>query len=324
LSSFLGVAVPIGGGAEEQVHRLEREVAEARRVLASKEQQLYAWQRGLDGERRTGDVLTALEANGWFVLHDVHWPGRPRANIDHIAIGPGGVFVIDSKNWSGEVAVRDGILRQNGNRRVTECEGAAAAAAGVAAYLEPQHRSLVTAVLCLVDQPTPREQPRQVKVVGLSELDALLGAAAPRLTALDVHRIGDYLRNLLGGSTSPPMKTTAALASAGVAPPEPVRSRTVRHRPAARARRSGPSRRPARRSPSRGGGGTAFTLAKVAAVLFFVLVLPRVWPAVSNNLFDSPATINRTGVVQPAVTSTPKAPGAKRPATKATGTPKAP
>jgi hypothetical protein len=315
--------VPVGGGAEQQVHRLEREVAEARRVLASKEQQLYAWQRGLDGERRTGEVLTALEANGWVVLHDVHWPGRPRANIDHIAIGPGGVFVIDSKNWSGEVAVRDGVLRQNGSRRATECEGAAAAAAGVAAYLEPQHRGLVTAVLCLIDQPTPYEQPRQVRVVGLSELEALLSGAAPRLAAFDIPRIGDYLRNLLGGSVSPPMKTTAALASAGVAPPEPARSWSARQRPPARPRRSVPSHGRARRSPSRGGDSLAFTVTKLAAVLFFVLVvLPRVWPTVSNNLFDSPATTNRTGVVQPVVTSTPKAPSTKRPVTRATGTPK--
>ena len=80
---------------------------------------------------------------GWQVLHDLHWPGRPFANIDHIVVGPGGVFVIDSKNWLGRIDVRDGVLRQNGYRRTEACDGAAQAAAAVAALLQPQHRSLV-------------------------------------------------------------------------------------------------------------------------------------------------------------------------------------
>ncbi|WP_407923750.1 nuclease-related domain-containing protein [Arthrobacter cheniae] len=34
--------------------------------------------------------MRQLELQGWRMLHDVHWPGRPKANIDHIAVGPGG------------------------------------------------------------------------------------------------------------------------------------------------------------------------------------------------------------------------------------------
>ena len=30
-------------------------------------------------------------------------------NIDHLAVGPGGVFLLDSKNWGGEVSVDDGL-----------------------------------------------------------------------------------------------------------------------------------------------------------------------------------------------------------------------
>jgi Nuclease-related domain len=41
--------------------------------------------------------LAALERQGWAVLHDLAVP-RSRANIDHLVIGPGGVFVIDSKH----------------------------------------------------------------------------------------------------------------------------------------------------------------------------------------------------------------------------------
>jgi hypothetical protein len=298
----------VAGGAEEKVRRLEGEVAEARRRLEYKEKELYAWRQGAEGERRTGAVLACLQAQGWVVLHDLHWPGRPFANIDHIAVGPAGVFVIDSKNWTGSVLVRDGVLRQNGNRRTDACEGAAAATAAVAAYLEPQHRSLVSGVLCLVDQPTPAQQPVQVRVVGLTDLEALLTGAAARLSAWDVGRIGVYLKTLLGGPKSPPMKTTAALASAGIAPREPSRRNNGYRAPRTRVQRPRRSSGSRSRRSSGSSGSVPLALAKVAVVVVFALfVLPRVMPAVTHNLVNTP-THTGPAVVQPGVTSTPKVP----------------
>ena len=61
-----------------------------------------AWRRGAAGERRTARLLGPLERQGWVVLHDLAVPGS-RANIDHLAIGPGGVFVVDSKQYRGRL-----------------------------------------------------------------------------------------------------------------------------------------------------------------------------------------------------------------------------
>jgi hypothetical protein len=61
-----------------------------------------AWWRGAIGERRTARLLDPLERQGWAVLHDLAVPGSA-ANIDHLAIGPGGVFVIDSKQYRGRL-----------------------------------------------------------------------------------------------------------------------------------------------------------------------------------------------------------------------------
>jgi hypothetical protein len=61
-----------------------------------------AWRRGSVGERRTARLLGPLERHGWAVLHDLAVP-RSRANIDHLVIGPGGVFVIDSKQYRGRL-----------------------------------------------------------------------------------------------------------------------------------------------------------------------------------------------------------------------------
>jgi hypothetical protein len=61
-----------------------------------------AWRRGAAGERRTARLLGPLERQGWAVLHDLAIPGS-RANLDHLVIGPGGVFVIDSKQYRGRL-----------------------------------------------------------------------------------------------------------------------------------------------------------------------------------------------------------------------------
>jgi hypothetical protein len=61
-----------------------------------------AWQRGAAGERRTARLLDPLARHGWAVLHDLAIP-RSQANLDHLVIGPGGVFVIDSKQYRGRL-----------------------------------------------------------------------------------------------------------------------------------------------------------------------------------------------------------------------------
>jgi hypothetical protein len=61
-----------------------------------------AWRRGAQGERRTARLLDRLVCDGYVVFHDLAVPGSP-ANVDHLVIGPSGVFMIDSKQWSGSV-----------------------------------------------------------------------------------------------------------------------------------------------------------------------------------------------------------------------------
>jgi Nuclease-related domain len=47
-------------------------------------------------------LLGPLERHGWAVLHDLAVP-HSQANIDHLVIGPGGVFVIGSKQYRGRL-----------------------------------------------------------------------------------------------------------------------------------------------------------------------------------------------------------------------------
>ncbi len=78
--------------------------------ITPESQSTKAWKVGAEGERRVAEVLS--EAAGVQLLHDRLVPGS-RANIDHLAIGPAGVFVVDAKKYTGQVEVRDvgGLLR---------------------------------------------------------------------------------------------------------------------------------------------------------------------------------------------------------------------
>ena len=69
-------------------------------------QAITAWIRGAEGEQKVGRRLNdwADAADDRFVLHDRRIPGS-RANIDHIAIGPSGIWVIDAKCYEGKVEV---------------------------------------------------------------------------------------------------------------------------------------------------------------------------------------------------------------------------
>ena len=67
------------------------------------------YREGAVGERATADVLDGRSGDGWLVLHDLAIAGS-KANIDHIVVAPGGVFVVDSKNWSRAPKVRSGTL----------------------------------------------------------------------------------------------------------------------------------------------------------------------------------------------------------------------
>ncbi|MGW5279143.1 nuclease-related domain-containing protein [Streptomyces collinus] len=69
-----------------------------------------SWRKGLAGERRVGAELSRLGRHGWRVLHSI--PLVNKVDIDHLLIGPGGVFSINTKHhdkravWVGDDSVK--------------------------------------------------------------------------------------------------------------------------------------------------------------------------------------------------------------------------
>jgi hypothetical protein len=64
------------------------------------------WRQGAEGERRTAKALRKLRRRGWHVVHDL---ADGRANRDHVVVGPGGVFLLDTKSPGGRVTVKGDV-----------------------------------------------------------------------------------------------------------------------------------------------------------------------------------------------------------------------
>jgi len=76
-------------------------------------QQIDAWRVGAEGERRTARHLEGLVEAGFIVLHDRKVPGYG-GNVDHVAIGPTGVWAIETKSLSGKVEIHGDSLTVGG------------------------------------------------------------------------------------------------------------------------------------------------------------------------------------------------------------------
>jgi Nuclease-related domain len=76
-------------------------------TLGDPPQHIANWGAGWKGEQRTAKALRPLLRNGWSVKHDVQ---HPRENLDHVLVGPPGVFLLETKVRTGTVSVEDGAL----------------------------------------------------------------------------------------------------------------------------------------------------------------------------------------------------------------------
>jgi hypothetical protein len=136
-----------------------------------------AWLKGAEGEAKVARALARrLQGKQVELLHDRLMPGSRRANIDHLAIGRGGVTVIDSKNLKGEVRVqtvggwisaRQTLLRVNGRDQTKLIRGVERQAEAVSELLRSVGlQAEVRAALCFA---TPDGLPlwRKLEVDGV-------------------------------------------------------------------------------------------------------------------------------------------------------------
>ena len=90
-----------GGSAAERAAELQRQQAN--------------WAAGDRGEQQVAAVLAQLPTDQWWVFHDLP-RGPSGTNLDHLVIGVGGIFTLNTKNLSGNVWVGERALMVAGEK----------------------------------------------------------------------------------------------------------------------------------------------------------------------------------------------------------------
>lgn len=171
------------------------------------------WFAGALGEREVGARLDRLP-DGWNVFHAVPVGTRPDeagavADVDHVVVGPAGVFVINTKHhrgqrvWVGERAVLVAGQKQpylrNSELEASRVRGVLAQANIVAP---------VTALVVLVGakEVTVRQQPKRVRVL---RAEALLHWLTRRPVVIDAETAASVARLFDDPATWRPAESSA-------------------------------------------------------------------------------------------------------------------
>jgi hypothetical protein len=83
------------------------------RLMAVKSDMQRRLEAGAEGEFITGAILKPLENEGYVVRHSVEIPGEERP-MDHVVVGPTGLFVVESKYYVEDVHPVHGRLFGDG------------------------------------------------------------------------------------------------------------------------------------------------------------------------------------------------------------------
>lgn len=132
-------------------------------VIGPESQSTRAWKVGAEGELGVARTLAACE--DVITLHDRRVPGT-KGNLDHLAIGPGGVYIVDAKRYEGKVERRDAgsffrpderpYVNNRDRTKVVKGMGWQLEAVLDALNRDGTHTGLpVRAVLCFVDSEWP-------------------------------------------------------------------------------------------------------------------------------------------------------------------------
>lgn len=189
-------AVTAGESARSESQRAERAADRLRRLADVEQRRARDFGQGAVGESRTAALLGSLSPYGFHMLHDRRWPGSSTANIDHLVVGPSGVFVIDTKSWSGELTVGEQGLWQGQACRDDVLESVQRLADLVRDGLHGLGLppAGVRPVIALDDRDLPRVVVHGVWVVGAEILPRQLLGHAKNLTQREAEQV---LRSLM-------------------------------------------------------------------------------------------------------------------------------
>lgn len=251
-----------------------------------------------------GGRLDVLDGAGWRVLHDRRKSVTSPANLDHVVVGPPGVFVIDTKNWSGGLLRLDERGMKLGSWRKDDALHAARVDAELVQgfTLRAVPGVNVRGVLAFV-QDVGLTEPCEHRDVALVQERHLLAWLTGLPEVLNREQV-DTLARLLDREL-PPRQGAVRRASPAAS------SSTARQ-----ARSAGNPRPSAQRRRAEAGRDLRRGMTKLAVAAAFVVTLPTTLPVLQDNVLG-PLAERMAGKVADSFTPTAPAPAPAQPAAPA-------
>jgi hypothetical protein len=159
-----------------------------------------AFRVGADGEEAVGPRLERLVKRGWHVLHSIP-VGDRGSDIDHLLVGPGGVYTVNTKNhpgkkiWVGEHAILvDGQKTSYLRNSRYEAERVRKALHRELGEEIPVRPVLVVLTGTLLPQVTIKKMPADVLVLDRMDVPGAFKRAANRLSSTTIDRVYEVAR----------------------------------------------------------------------------------------------------------------------------------
>jgi hypothetical protein len=180
------------------------------------------WEWGAEAEQRTAKALRPVTGSGWFAVHDV--PCR-LGNMDHVLVGPAGVFVLETKWFGGDATVEGDEVRVQrrldpDSNYVTGGVGGRtrgrAVDLGAALAQQVGRRPWVTAVVVIDDRfAAGVVDGDRLTFVRRDLLADWLKGRSDQLSAADVERFSAAMRTLVDRADAGDAKRRAAKTPSG-------------------------------------------------------------------------------------------------------------
>ena len=158
------------------------------------------WRVGADGEETVGGRLEKLKKHGWYVLHAVP-VGDRGSDIDHVVIGHGGVYTLNTKNHRGKsVRVGRHTVLVDGHKQPYlrnsrfEANRASSLLSEACGFPVIARAALVFLTGTLIPDVTIKQQPEDVLILDRMDIPRIFKRAPYRLTPEQVESIFEHAR----------------------------------------------------------------------------------------------------------------------------------
>lgn len=148
--------------------------------------QYHLYNGGWQGEKQVANLLSSSLSDDYYLINDLYLHGGG-GDIDHVVLAPGGVFVLETKNWSGHINCSGDEWHRAGKRNFK----------GSPSRQVKRNAAKIKAIL---DNSTLRNLGIWVEgVVVITNRHAILHLNNPSVTVLKLPQIAEYI-STRGGS----------------------------------------------------------------------------------------------------------------------------